>query len=97
MRCSFALTALAALASSAMGRVYFEETFSSPDSIDQFKPSEVREDLGSIKLSPGKWYADKESSVGLQIADDARFYAYSAKLKRPFNTKGKDFVVQFTV
>ncbi|KAJ1937899.1 hypothetical protein FBU59_004615, partial [Linderina macrospora] len=97
MRCSFALTALAALASSAMGRVYFEETFSSPDSIDQFKASEVREDLGSIKLSPGKWYSDKENSVGLQVADDARFYAYSAKLKRPFNTKGKDFVVQFTV
>ncbi|KAJ2381538.1 hypothetical protein GGI05_005949, partial [Coemansia sp. RSA 2603] len=38
-----------------------------------------------------------KNSVGLQISEDARFYAYTSKLKRPFNTKGKDFIVQFTV
>ncbi|KAJ2691268.1 hypothetical protein IWW39_000167 [Coemansia spiralis] len=96
MRYSVALAALAALASSTLGRVYYEETFSTPDSIDSFKATQARDDVGAIKLSRGKWYGN-ENSVGLQIAEDARFYAYSAKLKRPFNTKGKDFVVQFTV
>ncbi|KAI9505788.1 Calreticulin/calnexin, partial [Coemansia spiralis] len=97
MRCSIALTALAALAGSALGRVYFEETFKDPASIDKFHPTKVRDDLGRIELSPGKWYADEKESVGLQLVEDARFYAYTAKLKRPFNTKGKDFVLQFTV
>ncbi|KAJ1731539.1 hypothetical protein LPJ72_003884 [Coemansia sp. Benny D160-2] len=97
MRCSFALTTLAALASSALARVYFEETFSSPESIDNFKPSKVRDDIGSIKVSNGKWYGSEEHAAGLQLVDDARFYAYAAKLKRPFNSKGKDFIVQFTV
>ncbi|KAJ1826973.1 hypothetical protein LPJ56_001909 [Coemansia sp. RSA 2599] len=97
MRCGLALTAIAALASSAFGRVYFEQTFSDADSIDSFVASGAREDLGAIKLSPGKWYSDEKNSVGLQISEDARFYAYTSKLKRPFNTKGKDFVVQFTV
>ncbi|KAJ1800352.1 hypothetical protein LPJ59_001168 [Coemansia sp. RSA 2399] len=97
MRCSFALTTLAALASSALGRVYYEETFSSSESIDKFKPSKARDDVGTIKISNGKWYGSEEHAAGLQLVDDARFYAYSAKLKRPFNTKGKDFIVQFTV
>ncbi|KAJ2853923.1 hypothetical protein J3B02_002918 [Coemansia erecta] len=97
MRCGLALTAIAALAGSAFGRVYFEETFSDPDSINSFVASGAREDIGAIKLSPGKWYSDEKNSVGLQISEDARFYAYTSKLKRPFNTKGKDFVVQFTV
>ncbi|KAJ2809115.1 hypothetical protein H4R20_000355 [Coemansia guatemalensis] len=97
MRCSFALAALTAFAGSALGRVYYEETFSDPDSINSFKPSKARDDNGAIKLSPGKWYGDEENSIGLQLVDDARFYGYAAKLKRPFNTKGKDFVVQFTV
>ncbi|KAJ2454802.1 hypothetical protein EV183_001221 [Coemansia sp. RSA 2336] len=97
MRCSIALTAIAALASSVLGRVYYEETFSDASSIENFKPSEAREDIGEIKLSKGKWYADEENSVGLQLTEDARFYAYTSKLKRPFNTKGKDFVLQFTV
>ncbi|KAJ2650316.1 hypothetical protein IWW40_002493 [Coemansia sp. RSA 1250] len=97
MRCSIALTAIAALASSVFGRVYYEETFSDASSIENFKPSEAREDIGEIKLSKGKWYADEENSVGLQLTEDARFYAYTSKLKRPFNTKGKDFVLQFTV
>ncbi|KAJ2319572.1 hypothetical protein IWW51_004831, partial [Coemansia sp. RSA 2702] len=56
MRCSFALTAVAALAGAALGRVYYEETFSDSDSIDGFKATEARSDLGSIKLSAGKWY-----------------------------------------
>ncbi|KAJ2802019.1 hypothetical protein H4S07_004788 [Coemansia furcata] len=96
MRCSVALAALAALASSTLGRVYYEETFSAPDSIDAFKATKARDDVGAIKLSRGQWYGNENGS-GLQISEDARFYAYSAKLKRPFNTKGKDFVVQFTV
>ncbi|KAJ2841452.1 hypothetical protein GGI22_007886, partial [Coemansia erecta] len=97
MRCSFALTTLAALASSVLGRVYYEETFSRPESIDKFKPSKARDDIGTIKISNGKWYGSEEHAAGLQLVDDARFYAYTAKLKRPFNTKGKDFIVQFTV
>ncbi|KAJ2836203.1 hypothetical protein J3B01_002996 [Coemansia erecta] len=97
MRCSFGLAALAALASSTYGRVYYEETFSDPASLDTFIATEARSDLGAIKLSKGKWFSDDENSIGLQVSEDARFYAYSAKLNRPFNTKGKDFIVQFTV
>ncbi|KAJ2160801.1 hypothetical protein GGF46_001989 [Coemansia sp. RSA 552] len=97
MRCSLALAALAALGGPALGRVYYEETFSDADSVSKFKASEAREDIGAIKRSSGQWFSDEENSAGLQLVDDARFYGYTSKLKRPFNTKGKDFVVQFTV
>ncbi|KAJ1728555.1 hypothetical protein LPJ61_003976 [Coemansia biformis] len=97
MRCSLALAAVAALAGAVVGRVYYEETFVGADSVGAFKATEVREDIGAIKRSSGKWFGDEEAAAGLQLVEDARFYAYTTKLKRPFNTKGKDFVLQFTV
>ncbi|KAJ2712732.1 hypothetical protein H4R19_002604, partial [Coemansia spiralis] len=97
MRCSLALAAVAALAGTVVGRVYYEETFVDADSVDSFKATEAREDVGAIKRSSGKWFGDEEAAAGLQVVEDARFYAYTSKLKRPFNTKGKDFVLQFTV
>ncbi|KAJ2783820.1 hypothetical protein H4R18_001495 [Coemansia javaensis] len=97
MRCSIALTALAALAGSAIARVYFEETFSDESGVERFKATEAREDNGAIRRSSGKWFGNEEAAAGLQLIEDARFYGYTSKLKRPFNTKGKDFVLQFTV
>ncbi|PWA01514.1 hypothetical protein BB558_002390 [Smittium angustum] len=91
------LFSFALFASAAFGRVYFEEDFSNESSLENWIKTKAKEDIGAIKLSHGEWYADKESSVGLKLTEDARFYAYSTKLKKPFNTKGKDLVLQYTV
>ncbi|KAJ1679070.1 hypothetical protein EV182_002790 [Spiromyces aspiralis] len=96
MKLSIAVASLMALAS-ASARVYFQETFSEPESLDRWIPSKVRDDYGTIRLATGKWYGDEKAGQGLQLASEARFYAYSAKLDRNFNTKGKDLVLQFTV
>ncbi|KAJ3202041.1 hypothetical protein HDU83_003049 [Entophlyctis luteolus] len=58
--------------------------------------SESRSDYGVFKITPGKFYADKKASRGLQTSQDARFYSISAPLDTPFDNEGKDLVIQFT-
>lgn len=59
-----------------------------------FKESEGTR--GDFVLSAGKFYGDAEADKGVQTSQDARFYAYSAKLPK-FSNEGKDLVLQYTV
>ena len=51
-----------------------------------------------MQISNGKEYrADEIKSRGLQTSEDAHFYSISAPFDEPFNNKGKDLIVQFSV
>jgi calreticulin len=91
------LLALAALSVSA--HIYFQETFD-----DSYESRWVVSDwkkssgtAGTWKHTAGDWYGDAEKDKGIQTSQDARFYAISSKLKKPFSNQGKDLVLQFTV
>lgn len=53
-------------------------------------------EFGNFVWTAGKFYNDENEDKGLQTSQDARFYALSRKFK-PFETKGKDLVIQFSV
>lgn len=84
--------------SSAMAKVFFEEQFSDGDKwTSRWVESKHKGDeAGEWKLSHGKFYGDEKKDVGLQTAQDARFYQLSAKFGE-FSNKGKKLVVQFSV
>lgn len=52
---------------------------------------------GKFKLSSGKFYGDKDKDLGIQTAEDAKFYQMSSKIETPFSSQGKTLVLQFTV
>jgi hypothetical protein len=49
---------------------------------------------GTFTLTAGKWYGDSAADKGIQTGPDARFFAYYAKLDKPFDNSGKDLIVQ---
>merc|ERR1711988_548693 len=75
--------------------VYLEEDFSG-DWESRWVPSKAKSDLGTMKVSAGKFYGDEEAGKGLQTSQDAKFYAISAKMKE-FSNADKTLVVQFSV
>merc|ERR1712227_984254 len=79
----------------ATAEVYFEEDFSG-DWESRWVQSKAKSDLGTMKVSAGKFFGDEEAGKGLQTSQDAKFYAISAKHKE-FSNDGKTLVVQFTV
>merc|ERR1719379_77593 len=79
----------------ATAEVYFEEDFSG-DWESRWIQSKAKSDLGTMKVSAGKFYGDEEAGKGLQTSQDAKFYAISAKTKE-FSNEGKDLVIQYTV
>merc|ERR1712227_858247 len=79
----------------ATAEVYFEEDFSG-DWESRWIQSKAKSDLGTMKVSAGKFYGDEEAGKGLQTSQDAKFYAISAKMKE-FSNEGKTLVVQFSV
>ncbi|OLY84884.1 Calreticulin [Smittium mucronatum] len=83
--------------SSVSSKVFFKEDFTSDDSLKAWVKSEAKENIGAIELSSGDWYADKENSRGLKLAQDAHFYDYSAPLITPMSLKDNDLVLQFVV
>ncbi|CAM0138158.1 hypothetical protein VKS41_001393 [Umbelopsis sp. WA50703] len=85
------------LAAAASAEVFLHETFSDGAAWEErWTPSKHKDDLGVMKLSSGKFYADENKSAGLQTSEDYRFYAISAPVT-PFSNKDKDLVVQYTV
>jgi len=52
--------------------------------------------MGKWEATSGKWYGDS-SDLALQTSEDARFYGLSAPLDTPFNNKGKDLIIQYSV
>merc|ERR1712205_249585 len=79
----------------ATAEVYFEEDFSG-DWESRWTQSKAKSDLGTFKVSAGKFYGDAEASKGLQTSQDAKFYGIMAKHKE-FSNDGKTLVVQFSV
>merc|ERR1719272_920221 len=75
--------------------VYLEEDFSG-DWESRWVASKAKEDLGTFKVSAGKFFGDEEAAKGLQTSQDAKFYAMSTKSKE-FSNDGKTFVAQFSV
>ncbi|CDS11663.1 hypothetical protein LRAMOSA03926 [Lichtheimia ramosa] len=91
------IAAVLGLAALTSAEVYLHETFSDGEGWkDRWTVSEHREDLGKMAVSTGEWFADEDKSAGLRTTEDYRFYALSTPVK-PFNTKGKDLVIQYDV
>lgn len=90
------VVALAAVLAVASAEVYFKEEFG-PGWEDRWIVSEKKSDYGKWIVSPGQFYGDEARDTGLKTSEDARFYAISSRIEKPFSNKDKDFVVQFTV
>ena len=58
----------------------------------EWKPAS---DIGAWDVSSGDWYGNAEAARGMRTTQDAKFYAISKKLDKPFSNKGKQLVVQF--
>jgi hypothetical protein len=54
-------------------------------------------EAGKFKLTAGSFYGDAKEDVGIQTAEDARFYFYTAPIAKEFSNEGKTLVVQFSV
>jgi len=54
------------------------------------------ENAGEWKLSHGKFFGNEKEDVGLQTAQDARFYQISTQMKE-FSNKGKKLIVQYAI
>jgi calreticulin len=96
MRWLTAFVVLLSIATSALAKVYFQETFDDASWESRWVQSKEKSDYGKFKLSHGKYYGDAKKDLGIQTSQDARFYALSAKFE-PFSNKGKDLVLQYTV
>jgi calreticulin len=85
--------------SAVSATVYFKEEFDSNWQsrwvVSDWKKSEGTR--GDWKYTAGEYYGDKDADKGIQTSQDARFYAISAKLPKPFSNEGKDLIVQYTV
>merc|ERR1711988_781174 len=75
--------------------VYLEEDFSG-DWESRWVPSKAKSDLGTFKVSAGKFFGDEEAAKGLQTSQDAKFYAISSK-HTEFSNEGKTLVIQYSV
>ena len=88
-----------ALVGGADAKVYFQEDFNDQGWKSRWVvPSSWKDasELGEWSWSAGKWYGDADDK-GVQTSENSRFYGMSSKLSEPFNNKGKDLVLQFSV
>lgn len=94
----------------AWGKVYFEEQFNyeegTPEEfLKKWKyPTEKPKggdsaplDLGKWEIYSGRFSADAKINRGLRTSQDAKFYALTSKLEKPFSNKDKTLIVQFSV
>jgi calreticulin len=97
----FLTSTLAALGlQSVVGEVYFKEQFNDDSWKDNWVVSSWKQaagQAGEFTRTAGDFYGDADANQGLQTSTDARFYAISRKMDKPFDNKDKDFVVQFSV
>lgn len=52
--------------------------------------------MGEFKWTAGEFNGDA-ADKGIQMSEDARFYAITAKLETPFTNKNKELVIQYSV
>ena len=95
----YAAGILALLASSASGKVYLKEDFSSGWEsrwTSSVFPGKEKSEMGEFKAAAGEYFLDA-TDKGLQTSEDARHYGISAKLSESFSNKNSDLVIQFSV
>lgn len=74
--------------------IFFHEEF---NSLEGWVQSEHKSDYGTVKLSAGSVHVDAKKEQGLQLAEDAKFYAISKKLPTAVDNEGKNLVISFSV
>jgi calreticulin len=86
---------LALLAAPVLGKVFFQETFSSGWK-DRWTPSTWKSEteMGEWEVSAGKHFRDQEVDSGIRTSQDARFYGLSTTFDS-FSNKGKELIVQY--
>lgn len=89
------LVMLCSCLSACVAEVFFEEDFSAGWE-SRWTQSSAVPNLGSVIVSPGRFFGDKDMANGLQTSEDAKFYAISASHKE-FTNQGRVLVIQFSV
>jgi len=96
----FLAAALFACVGLVLGEVYFKETFDTdPFTNNRWVPSKWKKDSGEAgdwEWGTGRWTAYNDRK-GIRTTEDARFYAVTSKLSKPFDNTGKPLVFQFKV
>jgi len=91
---SIALTLVALCGVAA--EVYLEENFSGDWESKWKTASPAGKEMGKWAVSNGKWFVDEEVNKGLQVTEDMRFHAITAKMDKMASSKGKELVIQFS-
>lgn len=83
----------------AVAETHYKEEFDATWK-DRWVQSDWKESEGTrgeFGWTAGKFFNDAEADKGLQTSQDARFYAISSKIAKPFSNEGKDLVIQYQV
>jgi len=94
------MRAFAALTAAAAGEVFFEETFSTADWEKTWVTSEWKGGngpAGEWALSSGVWSSNEAEAKGISTTKDFHYHSISSKLSKPFSSKDKTLVLQFSV
>jgi calreticulin len=92
-----AFTALSALVAA---ETYFEETFSSADYTKNWVTSTWKGPngpAGTWTHTSGEWSSNADMAKGIATTTDFNYHSISSKIAKPFSTKGKTLVLQFSV
>lgn len=84
----------------AVAEVYFEERFADADWETRWVHSTWKGGngpAGKFEWSAGQWFTDEAEQKGLMTPKNMHYHSISAKLPKPFSSRGKDLVVQFSV
>ena len=94
------MKAFAALTAAAAGEVFFEETFSSADWEKKWVTSEWKGPngpAGTWTHTSGVFSSNEEEAKGISTSKDFNYHCISSKLDKPFSSKDKTLVLQFSV
>eukprot|EP00932_Pfiesteria_piscicida_P008976 SRR837773.19597.p1 GENE.SRR837773.19597~~SRR837773.19597.p1 ORF type:complete len:400 (-),score=166.39 SRR837773.19597:7-1206(-) len=84
----------------AAAEVFFEESFRDADWETRWVHSTWKGGngpAGKFEWSAGNWFADEDEQKGLRTPNNMNYHGISSKLSRPFSTRGKTLVLQFSV
>jgi len=93
------VTALSALlvCANVSAEIYLKEQFTEwPGSWEISSKWKDSSELGNIESSHGEFYGNVED-FGAKTTEDAKFYGFSRKLDKPFNSEGKTMILQYSV
>jgi calreticulin len=94
------LVVLAVLVAATLATVYLDDDFTKDGWDSRWVVSDSKKSdgtAGAWDLSAGTYYGDEKAERGLHTTQDARFYAISTKIAKPFSNKDNTLVIQFSV